>query len=66
MGSTIKEGLLRHLIVVPVKGNTIFNFPMGSAIKGGLLGHLIVLLVKGKSIRASILPMESTIEKELL
>ena len=66
MESTIKGGLLRHLIVVVVKGKAIFNFPMDSAIKGGLLRHLIVVLVKGKTIRASILPMESTIEEELL
>ena len=48
MESAIKGGLLRHLIVVSVKGKTIFNFPMESAIKEGLLRHPIVVLVKRK------------------
>ena len=42
------------------------SFSMESTIKGGLLRCLIVVLVKGKTIRASILPMESTIMKEML
>jgi hypothetical protein len=47
MGSTIKEGLLRHLIVVSVKGKITRAsiLPMESAIRGE---HPIVVLVKGK------------------